>query len=316
MTCNKKSDKYVQNPKMYVCNPSSNRWVLRSSPLGKKIVAPEAVVVPPKKNPVLLPPKPVAVSYKTIKPMGKSSFGETLLIELDDGKKLVLKKSLTKDKKIITKQYDILKKVKEIGSEYFVKPVFLAKNGCEFAMEYADLFIPMNEFFLSPGVPDTMRLKIGNNLIKAVRLLHKNKIAHRDIKPANIMVNPKDGRVKLIDFGISCTEKQCIKENSAGTFIYMPPVMLNNYDTTFKYYTDKLPYKVYKLYDEWALGLVLLTLSDKNFQNIVFTRVGKSPKILRDFYKAKTIYEPVLKEAQQSIDRLFKYKIFNKKKGC
>lgn len=313
MKCNKKSEKYVKNPKLYICNPKTNRWVLRSSPVGKKITTPAAAaaspapVVPKKKSPVL--------SYKTVKFLGKGSFGETLLIELNDGTKLVLKKSLTHDKKIITKQYDILEKVKVINSDYFIKPVFLSKNGYEFAMEYADQFIPMNEFFLSSKtVPDSMRQKIGNNLIKAVRLLHKHKIAHRDIKPANIMVNPTDGRIKLIDFGISCTQKQCIKENSAGTFIYMPPIMLNNYDTTFKYYTNKLPYKVYKLYDEWALGLVLLTLSNKHFKNIVFTRVSNSPKIIRDLYKAKIIHEPLLKEAQQSIDRLFKYKIFNKKK--
>lgn len=299
MACNKKSDKYLKNPKLYICNPKTNRWVLRSSPIGKKLETPATENI---------------IKYKTIKYLGKGGFGETLLIECcHDNKKLVMKKSLTKNKKIMNKQYNILKEVEKIGSDYFIKPVFLTKDGYEFAMEYAEDFIPLNEYFSNfISVKGKDRKMIGENLIKAVRLLHKNKIAHRDIKPANIMVNPKTNDVKLIDFGISCTEKQCIHENSAGTFIYMHPTMLNNYDETFKYYTNKLPYRLYKLYDEWALGLVLLRLSDDQFKNIIFEKVKNSHIMIRNLYKSKAIYEPILKEAQKSISKYFKYDILSK----
>lgn len=36
--CNEKSTKYLKNPDMYVCNPKSKMWVLKTSALGKKLV--------------------------------------------------------------------------------------------------------------------------------------------------------------------------------------------------------------------------------------------------------------------------------------
>jgi serine/threonine protein kinase len=40
-------------------------------------------------------------------------------------------------------------------------------------------------------------------LFEILRVLQKNDIVHRDIKPDNIVINPQEGRLRLIDFGIS-----------------------------------------------------------------------------------------------------------------
>lgn len=38
IVCNEKSTKYLKNPDLYVCNPKSKMWVLKTSALGKKIL--------------------------------------------------------------------------------------------------------------------------------------------------------------------------------------------------------------------------------------------------------------------------------------
>ena len=53
-------------------------------------------------------------------------------------------------------------------------------------------------------------------------------IAHRDVKPENIMINPKTGDIKYLDFGISCMEDDCERKNvNAGTLYFMAPELMN-----------------------------------------------------------------------------------------
>lgn len=44
---------------------------------------------------------------------------------------------------------------------------------------------------------------IIRQLILGLEYLHKHNLCHRDIKPENILYDQKEGRLKIIDFGIS-----------------------------------------------------------------------------------------------------------------
>ena len=44
---------------------------------------------------------------------------------------------------------------------------------------------------------------ILRNLLEAIQYCHSMGVLHRDIKPCNILVHPKSGDIKLIDFGLA-----------------------------------------------------------------------------------------------------------------
>ncbi len=55
-------------------------------------------------------------------------------------------------------------------------------------------------------------LDIGMQVLDGLKAAHQKRILHRDVTPANVIVRP-DGRVKLLDFGLS----KLLKEGAADT---------------------------------------------------------------------------------------------------
>ena len=45
-------------------------------------------------------------------------------------------------------------------------------------------------------------IRIGLAVCEALREAHANDVLHRDLKPGNVLI-PKDGRIRVVDFGIS-----------------------------------------------------------------------------------------------------------------
>jgi serine/threonine protein kinase len=82
-------------------------------------------------------------------------------------------------------------------------------------------------------------------LFSAINHCHAQNIIHRDIKPENIMIN-EENEVRLIDFGLSKTNKKNNMQTMCGTPFYMAPeVIKSNYNTKA---------------DIWSLGVLLYTL--------------------------------------------------------
>jgi serine/threonine protein kinase/Flp pilus assembly protein TadD len=69
-----------------------------------------------------------------------------------------------------------------------------------FAMEYVE-GVPLTAYYRSrPSA--TTDLRLFRTVCEAVQFAHRQLVVHRDLKPSNILVTA-DGRVKLLDFGIS-----------------------------------------------------------------------------------------------------------------
>ena len=76
-------------------------------------------------------------------------------------------------------------------------------------------------------------LDIGIQALEGLKAAHQKRILHRDITPANIMIEP-DGRVKILDFGLSKFLKEGARDTSTsprqtgdgmivGTLDYLSP---------------------------------------------------------------------------------------------
>jgi eukaryotic-like serine/threonine-protein kinase len=69
------------------------------------------------------------------------------------------------------------------------------------AMEYVE-GVPLTRHCRARGTSIADRLRAFRNVCEAVQHAHRHMVVHRDLKPSNILVTA-DGRVKLLDFGIS-----------------------------------------------------------------------------------------------------------------
>ncbi|XP_045473742.1 dual specificity protein kinase TTK [Harmonia axyridis] len=101
-------------------------------------------------------------------------------------------------------------------------------------------------------------------MLRAVRQIHAYGVIHSDLKPANFLL--VDGKLKLIDFGISCSlqndSTSVIKTVSEGTSNYISPEALNceySSSVTSPNY-GKPKYKISVKADVWSLGCILYQL--------------------------------------------------------
>lgn len=66
-----------------------------------------------------------------------------------------------------------------------------------------------------------------NSLLPTIKVLHENHIVHRDIKLDNILRNPDNGKISLIDFGLSRIVPYSGRENGVvGSVNYIWPQIL------------------------------------------------------------------------------------------
>ena len=72
------------------------------------------------------------------------------------------------------------------------------------------------------------RLEYIVQMLYALSYLHRRGIIHRDLKPANVLV--ENGRVKVLDFGLSVMHErnapEAVADTTAGTLAYIAPEIL------------------------------------------------------------------------------------------
>ena len=102
------------------------------------------------------------------------------------------------------------------------------------AMEYVP-GIPLKQFTDPKRLLAPKRaLELCAAAAEALDYAHNQGVIHRDIKPANLMYNPKEGHVKITDFGVArMTDNNSTKTGIVlGTPMYMSPEQLGAEDLT------------------------------------------------------------------------------------
>ena len=102
------------------------------------------------------------------------------------------------------------------------------------AMEYVP-GIPLKDFTDPKRLLAPKRaLELCALTAEALDYAHNQGVIHRDIKPANLLYNPKDGSLKIIDFGVArLTDNNRTKTGIVlGTPMYMSPEQLGAEDLT------------------------------------------------------------------------------------
>jgi tRNA A-37 threonylcarbamoyl transferase component Bud32 len=102
------------------------------------------------------------------------------------------------------------------------------------AMEYVP-GIPLKQFTDPKKLLAPKRaLELCASAAEALDYAHNQGVIHRDIKPANLMYNPKEGHLKITDFGVArMTDNNNTKTGIVlGTPMYMSPEQLGAEDLT------------------------------------------------------------------------------------
>ncbi|MBX7174396.1 MAG: serine/threonine protein kinase [Pyrinomonadaceae bacterium] len=147
-------------------------------------------------------------SYKLEKLLGKGGMGSVYLAtRIDDFSKEVAiklipafsetkstKENFRRERQILARlEHENIARILDGGA---------TDDGTPFlVMEYVE-GLPLDEYCEKENLSVNQRLNLFLKVCEAVTFAHQNLIVHRDLKPNNILVK-KDGKVKLLDFGIA-----------------------------------------------------------------------------------------------------------------
>tara|TARA_Y100001968_G_C19439164_1_gene761541 strand:+ start:27 stop:1505 length:1479 start_codon:yes stop_codon:yes gene_type:complete len=231
-------------------------------------------------------------NYNIIKEIGAGSMGTVYLAEHTLIKRKVAIKSLKQDlikndqlRERFKKEATALAQLEHPNivrlNEYIEQ-----QDGIFLIMEFVDgLALDQHINTVTGPVNEDNLVPLFSQLLDAFEYAHKNKIVHRDIKPSNIIIT-KDGKVKVLDFGIAKimdeTSSMTKTGTQMGTVFYMSPEQVRGE-------------KVNHLSDIYSLGVTLFQMAtgkapydptSNEYQ--VFQKIDKEP--LPD---ASTIYPGV-----------------------
>ena len=155
--------------------------------------------------------------------------------------------------------------------------------------------IPLSDYLIERGrIPEDQSQVIIYDIMCAMKYYHQQRIVHRDIKLDNIMLtglesgDPRDIRVKIIDFGMSKLtrgKKKINLQTYCGTIDFIAPEILegNNYDCSC---------------DSWSVGVLAYFILSGQPPFMGKDDVQISSKIMTCDYQMKPeLWEPISKDA-------------------
>ncbi len=94
--------------------------------------------------------------------------------------------------------------IKRIDAEGVVKSLDLIEHKNNYAIVEENFNgIPLKEILKKEKIDLELFLQIGLQLSESLSMLHRNHVIHMDIRPDNILINLKQKKVKITNFGIS-----------------------------------------------------------------------------------------------------------------
>ena len=216
---------------------------------------------------------------KSVKSLGKGSYGEVILMNDKKENKLVAMKIIRK-KAIMDK-----KTVESFHNEIYIHKKLIHDNIIQLftyledrktiyiVMEYANRGTLFNLLRKKIRFSEKETFYYFMQTCSVICFLHKNKLMHRDIKPENLLLNDKKV-LKLCDFGCCTQIDNKYTNDFCGTIEYMAPEMLRRENCGAKV-------------DIWSLGILLYEMlhgytpySSRNQKEII-------KKIARDSLRFK-----------------------------
>ena len=168
--------------------------------------------------------------------IGKGSMGTRVYVGLmQDGREVAVKRMFRETCEVSAQnELEIFKLTKNIKSPYIVK---------HWNFHYDDLLMYLVIDLCEENLGDFVRLcssdylrKHGVRMIEEILLglqvLHRKGILHRDLKPSNVLVSV-NGCMQLADFGISRVLKEgetTVLTEAKGTAGWMPPEVIKEID--------------------------------------------------------------------------------------
>ena len=111
------------------------------------------------------------------------------------------------------------------------------------------------EAFVAENPSQRVRKAVAQQLLDALGYCHGKQIVHRDLKPSNVLVTYNGNAVKLIDFGLSDSDRYAVLKGRAYTEAYAAPEQLEGVDVDCRT-------------DLYAFGLLLRTLFPSRYGRV------------------------------------------------
>jgi serine/threonine-protein kinase len=173
--------------------------------------------------------------FQVVRHLGKGAMGTVVEIRLPDHPRPLAAKILTRQtghaRERFRREGELMSRLRHpciVG----VHSAGVLDDGCPYLIFELVQGEPLHELLEREGtLPERRALEIGADLADALHHAHEAGIVHRDVKPSNVLIDGRDGRPRLTDFGIALAADQdrLTKTGAwAGTPLYMAPEQLTH----------------------------------------------------------------------------------------
>ncbi len=176
-------------------------------------------------------------------------------------------------------EYDILKMFAERNIASVIKPLDLFFENNTWIIVLEDFgAISLSQSGLIGSFDTESFLSIALQLVESLELVHQNNIIHCDINPSNILINRSDGRIKLIDFGISTWFSRMDTayqhpNTMEGTLGYISPEQTGRMNRSIDFRSDF--YSLGVTFYELVTGVI--PFQNKDNLELIYSHIARDP---------------------------------------